>query len=478
MDIAELLALAQEGDAAGAAAAAADAPPLRRRLTRGGRTLVQRLRGSQKKRKQKRSLAQLGEQVLHHNASGSARTRDHLMMPPGVSRPRIHGAGQWKRWTVPAVCKAAFVQPAMTLRGTRAVVGSGSHLHAAQCKAVISHVLVAAQVRGAKRLRQAGTYDAVIVNNMFDETKLFVDMGGTVGHRECSVLASHAQLTLLGPGGSITEDVIRPPKVLRRATAACTWQALTAADDPASINPATDSWPNVHRKGFITTTDAAAYNHLALKHLTATLPPGSYHLSCDCAQHRTAAVIESVTRQLGILSDCFCFAKAWKQGELFQDAQHALRERVQDSLRVVASAPLGNLGASGSPEGTLGAASPHAEVRRALLRVAYVQLRAADEDPTETGQRKRQAQADTLLAFFQGSSDSELLHVCGGAACGSTPCVSREDSVERATTLLLQVVFRELPIPALNKWTTLGPVIAQIGLMMCSWGLLQGIAWR
>lgn len=293
------------------------------------------------------------------------------------------------------------------------------------------------------------------------------------------MLASHAQLTLLGRGGSITEDVIRPPKVLRRATAACTWQALTGADDPASINPASDSWAHVHRKGFITTTDAAAYNHLTLKHLTATLPPGSYHLSCDCAQHRIAAVIESVTRQLGILNDCFCFAKAWKQGELFQEAQHALQERVQDSLRLVASAPLGNLGASGSPEGTLGAASPHAEVRRALLRVAYVQLRAGDEDPTErAGQRKRQAQADALLAFFQGSSDGELLHVCGGAGCGSTPCVSREDSVERATALLLQVVFRELPIPALNKWTTLGPVIAQIGLMMCSWGLLQGIAWR
>lgn len=42
--------------------------------------------------------------------------------------------------------------------------------------------------------------------------------------------------------------------------------------------------------------------------------------------------------------------------------------------------------------------------------------------------------------------------------------------------LLFQVVFRELAIPAMNKWTTLAPVIGQIAVMMCSWGLLQAVA--
>lgn len=184
MDIAQLLALAHEGDGAVAVPAPNDTQRHRRRLTQGGRTLLQCRRGLEKKRKLKRSFRQLSEQVQRHNTDGRARTHDHLIMPPGVLRPSLAGAGQWKRWTIPAVCKAAFLPPATTLRGVQAAIGSGSHLHAARCRDVISQVIVDAQVRGLKRLcrPEAGGHHAVIVNNMFDETKLPVDMGLSLIH--------------------------------------------------------------------------------------------------------------------------------------------------------------------------------------------------------------------------------------------------------------------------------------------------------
>lgn len=443
-----MLALAVEAEGQAAAAAAA---VLRRRrgqrLTKGGQKFWRRARVSARRKKARAAAQRLAVQVQLHNSCGGARTVDHLMLPPGVSQQRrVPGAGQWKRWTVPAVCKAAFAHAAMTSRGVRAVVGSGSHAQAAKCKDVISSVILEAQRHGVKRLRQE--YHACIINNIFDETKLSLRVGRRSGHREYPVLASHGQLTLVGGesvGNVTTEDVIRAPKVLRRATAACTWAALTAPEDLASLDPGRPMLPGVTRRAFLTTTDAAAYNHLALKHLTASLPPGNYHLACDCLQHRTGSVIENITRQLKILNDCFCLAKAWKQADLFQDVQEHVRARVQEGLRVVRT--LGDLGETWGPE-----AAQSAEARRTLLRVAYVQLHAMLDDsldlpagaagaagqaPASSGQGQGPGRhlraAEAFLSFFHGSTERELVHVCPGPACGSSPCVSREEPGARVT---------------------------------------------
>lgn len=270
---------------------------------------------------------------------------------------------------------------------------------------------------------------------MFDETKLSLRLGAaTSGYREYSVLASHAQVTLLGRGGkrSLTEDIIRPPKVLRRATAACTWSALTAPEDPGSLDPTVHAPAAIARRAYITTTDAAAYNHLALKHLTGSLPPQSYHLRCDCVQHRTASVIESVTSQLGILNDCFCLAKAWKQGDLFHDVRDQVRLHVEERLRVVGR--FGDLGETWGAE-----ALAAGEARAALLRVAYVDLRSAQaaEEPEPDGagtpggtiHEARQERANAFLAFFHGSTKKELVHICTAPGCGPRPCASREDGL-------------------------------------------------
>lgn len=152
MDIAEVLALAVEAAGAAAGGGHIQQPGARHRLTRGGRTFVERARKMAKRKRAMQATARLTTQVQRYNSGGTARTADHLMIPPGHSCPRTAGRGQWKRWTVPAVCKAAFTHAATTCRGTQAVVGSGSHSHAAQCKYVMSRIILEGQRSGWTRL--------------------------------------------------------------------------------------------------------------------------------------------------------------------------------------------------------------------------------------------------------------------------------------------------------------------------------------
>lgn len=244
---------------------------------------------------------QLRVQTLPFNRSGSARTHDHLMMTDVGTRPRNKGKGQWKHWTTPAVCKAAFAAPSTTTRQVAADLG-GSARHTAKCRDVVANCILQGQRRGLDRLVAHSRVDQFsfwLVNYMFDETKLPVSVA-PLGFRNTPVLARHSQVSWGLRGGTNDADVIREPVALRRAVSACIWPALSSNDDIGSLASSLDLRPDARYYGTLISCDSGSTNTLIVKHLNNQLPDNHLLLVSFCVQHRTGAVVKAATRPQGV----------------------------------------------------------------------------------------------------------------------------------------------------------------------------------
>ena len=62
------------------------------------------------------------------------------------------------------------------------------------------------------------------------------------------------------------------------------------------------------------TSDAAATNHLVIKHLSTRLPPNAYLLFQRCLQHQAALSLSFATVEMGFLTKLFSTAKVWQDG--------------------------------------------------------------------------------------------------------------------------------------------------------------------
>ena len=130
----------------------------------------------------------LSLQAKLYDASGEARTRDHLMPEPppaaapkaGARRrarplqaqPKIKSRGAWKQSTPEYICKAGFASSHTALR---TLCSKGApHRHARGCKLVLSDIITEMQRAGMREREQQSKVlklDFYITNNMFDETK-------------------------------------------------------------------------------------------------------------------------------------------------------------------------------------------------------------------------------------------------------------------------------------------------------------------
>ena len=228
-------------------------------------------------------------QALAYNRSGRARTRDNLMpvalFPTGprkkgfgaqavhraVAKPR-RGPGQYKVWTGEAICRAAFSPAEATCR-TKDKPDGGSASHGWGCDMITADLIETLQRKGAKRRRKdslATPLDFYITNNMFDETKLYVAAPG--GHRakKRRTLAQGCQITFKKPGAEVEDvDIIRPPALVRRCTAAACAGVMAQPTDPFGIAPDADEVPKAAFYGFLTATDSHSVNKLVAKWLAA-----------------------------------------------------------------------------------------------------------------------------------------------------------------------------------------------------------------
>ena len=132
----------------------------------------------------------MGVQAKVYNASGLARTRDHLLpVPPRAglgkawarqteksqAQPNINGRGAWKRSTPEFICRTGFAPGHVSLRTLCRDRGAASH--ARGCRFVVADIIMEKQKASMQELeRQSKRHklDFYITNNMFDDTKLFV----------------------------------------------------------------------------------------------------------------------------------------------------------------------------------------------------------------------------------------------------------------------------------------------------------------
>ena len=106
-----------------------------------------------------------------------------------------------------------------------------------------------------------------ITNNRFDETKLFLGGFGR-GRKRQAVLAASGQVTWKSSDSDVIhgEDVIRPPAVLKRYTAAVCSRIVAAPDDPAGLAPgAASGRPLARFVGSLMATDQHSVNVLLSK---------------------------------------------------------------------------------------------------------------------------------------------------------------------------------------------------------------------
>ena len=362
---------------------------------------------------------QLAAQCLRFNRHGGARTYDHLMVPASTSRGRLQKSGAYKEWTPEAICKAAEMSATCTAR-TLAAACDGSHLHAARTRLVYASVVMEAQTRSKKRprldaLRSECPLDFYITNNMFDETKLRLEGYGRSQRsktwKRVRVLASHAQVTWQAAGSDVTDiDVIRPPKVLRRYTAACQLNVVAGEGDSASLLPLDRALPPARYYGHLLSSDMHSVNVLTSKWVgkeIRALPGNHFHVAAYCTQHKTGSVVETITKQLGLLSPCFCIASVLKHGDVCDDLQELLESIIPDILDVV-----------DHPIELDEHEQRQADFADALMEACYVCGLSAEDDYDDTDIeahiQRRRAEKSELRSFFPGPWKGPVRVVVGG----------------------------------------------------------------
>ena len=407
---------------------------------------------------------QVKAQILSFNRSGNARTADFVMMPDGVMRGRLRGSGMWKRWEPEAIIKTAFTPATASARHMASSV-QGSPLHATQCRHVVSMCIVEGQDRGVcalNRQSRQSMFRFWISNYMFDESRIPVLLE-RAGFRKWPVLARHGQLTWASSDGVVSDqDIIKRPVALRHATAACMWAASCATGDPTWLNFADDEtvFPQASWYATLISSDGGAPNLLLVKHLHNTLPDRHLCLHSICAQHRTGAVVEDITRKSGLLPPLFCTANVFAKGDFFQDIRDEVCRYLEKHLRVL-------------PPEEFHANVDDDRLARALLEMFYV----GHGEQEEKSHAKRQQDVDAFLSFFHGPWGGPLVHVCPAGCCGEAPCANKEETLRKAMDLLNTVIFRHLEVPAVNKWTKVFPVFAKV-FLMASFGKLMARAMR
>ena len=114
---------------------------------------------------------------------------------------------------------------------------------------------------------------------MFDETKLYVAAPG--GHRakKRRTLAQACQITYKKPFRQVQDmDIVRPPALVQRCTAAACAGVVGKPDDPFGILPARESMPKASLYAFLTATDSHSVNKLVSKFISAHVDKQNIHI--------------------------------------------------------------------------------------------------------------------------------------------------------------------------------------------------------
>ena len=242
-------------------------------------------------RLRKRKVARAAERQRRgagaaYDRSGLAKTRDFMVGAtptatalPGAGGRRIARGGRstWKQWEPQTICRAAFAGRMQTCRDVAKFM-QGSHSHVRKCSYVVASTITDAMHRSMTRLHTWDNTDTdavkksyAISNNMHDETKLFVTGLGGLGRgaKRQRILACKSQYTLRDPTGVVVDlDIIRPPKAMKRYTAASVAAAVADPKDCTGLWPGA-ARPPVRFFGSLQASDQHSVNVLLSKWVAA-----------------------------------------------------------------------------------------------------------------------------------------------------------------------------------------------------------------
>lgn len=345
----------------------------------GRRRRLRRVEGAQRRTSTVEASFRL--QAQSANRSGRGRTEDHIMpVSSRASRSEVKGKGAWKKWTPDAILRAGFSPGSMSARDAASQVDGASAASTLAARLFVAECIEEGQSQHSSqslhRLQHLCTgapLDFALINLMFDETELELNMG-VHGEAAWSVLASHGQITYCGRGEVIDMDAVRAPCVLPTKKAVTMWPVLSAG--PAGLWPGVTS-VNAKFRAVLVTCDAGPANLKLLRHLCALLPPDVAVVCTLCAQHRNGNVIERVTKLLGILPGCFAIAKSMRQGSWMR----TIGQKVQ---AVLASGPSRLVILQEEPEGLEEEWARARVAVRALLKLVALNLpQGEDEQPAQ-----------------------------------------------------------------------------------------------
>lgn len=345
----------------------------------GRRRRLRRVEGAQRRTSTVEASFRL--QAQSANRSGRGRTEDHIMpVSSRASRSEVKGKGAWKKWTPDAILRAGFSPGSMSARDAASQVDGASAASTLAARLFVAECIEEGQSQHSSRslhrlqhLCTGAPLDFALINLMFDETELELNMG-VHGEAAWSVLASHGQITYCGRGEVIDMDAVRAPCVLPTKKAVTMWPVLSAG--PAGLWPGVTS-VNAKFRAVLVTCDAGPANLKLLRHLCALLPPDVAVICTLCAQHRNGNVIERVTKLLGILPGCFAIAKSMRQGSWMR----TIGQKVQ---AVLASGPSRLVILQEEPEGLEEEWARARVAVRALLKLVALNLpQGEDEQPAQ-----------------------------------------------------------------------------------------------
>jgi len=415
-----------------------------------------------KDKKERHVAKQLVAKARRFNASGRAVRQDALITLEG-SVPKIKGSTQWKKWLPEAIQKAAFSKGPLRTIVKSMQDGHGplasqkvSPTTVMQCRSLTAKAIVDGTQKGRKRVAaqsEAQPLDYWITNTMYDEAKLWYKVKG-LGFRRFSTLAYHTQCTWRDERGTHDEDVIQPPRAMRRYSASTQWSILSE-DTVSGICPIAGSRPSARYYGILSISDSHAVNKLTLKYARQVMPETDLMLASFCLQHHTGNSVASLSEYLNLFTRVWTLSKTFSEGDYHQDLLEKVAELLEDEdegLEVV------------DPElfelapGDLSNSYTNAVVNRCYQRGLEL-----GEDLPENNAKFQQVKEDFLRFFPFGWNRHRVLHLCPAGCCGPSACHSRATSVERACNLIRKVVLKRIVAPAQNKWTKMDPAFNHQG---------------
>ena len=196
-----------------------------------------------------------------------SRTSRHLR---SISYSRANAKPPKVAMHTSAICQAAWAPPEQPGRTVSKAEGA-SHGQARGCSMFTADMIESGQNEHGKCLRVESLdvpLDYYFTNNMYDETKLYVAAPG--GHRakQRRTLAQACEITYKKPSCQVQDmDIIRPPALMLRCTAAACAGVVGSPNDPFGILPDGEAVPEASFYGFLTATNSRSVNKLSLIHI-------------------------------------------------------------------------------------------------------------------------------------------------------------------------------------------------------------------